>query len=150
MQKKLRILRYVWLILFVTGCSALTAPTPPAQTGSGTASPQAGKTTVAGRIISTKDGKPLVNTPIRLAEVYRGGGQTGAFVLDGALSPGGTTDNTGSFTIANIESREYVLVVGDVYGKYTIVSGDDGKARVWKTEPGKTLDMGEIKVDPGS
>jgi hypothetical protein len=137
----------VLLLVALAGCSALTAPQ--AQNAANVPAPQSGKATVTGRVTSVKDGSPIVDIPVRLAEVYKQG-DAGAFVLDGALSPGAMTTDTGSFVIENIDAREYVLVVGDVYGKHTIISDDSGKAQVWQADANKVLNVGDIVVDPGT
>lgn len=56
------------------------------------------------------------------------------------------TDDKGVFVVPNIEAREYVLVVGDVFGYYVVVS-DGGKARVLAGPADKVNNLGEIKVD---
>lgn len=110
--------------------------------------PQSGKATVIGQIISKKTGQPLINTIVRLPEVYREGEQV-AFALDGAQSPGAITDQQGKFIMSDIEAREYVLMVGDVYGLYVVVPETDNsnKARIWNPLVDEILDLGRIYVD---
>jgi hypothetical protein len=86
---------------------------------------------------------------VRLAEVARQGDE-GAFVLDTAFSPGDITDDTGHFRFDNVDAKEYVIVVGDVYSVYKIIAEPSGQARVWKAEPDQILDVGELRVDLGS
>lgn len=131
-------------VLSLVGCTSFT-PGPRKTTA---AQPAAGKATVVGRVTTTS-GAPITDTPVRLSEVYRGENQSpeGIFVLDGAQSPGAMTSEDGQFVIADVEAREYVLVVGDVQGEHTIIVDEAGKARVWNAEPDKVLDVGELKID---
>lgn len=146
----------MWLImaLVVVGCGGGTA-TPSAQAPDTTQlpadvqniqPPEAGKATLKGRALAL-DGRPLPNIVMRLAEVVRGEGQEGAFVLDAAQSPGSSTDGQGYFVFSNIPPQEYVVVVGDVEGAYKIATDDQGMTRVWDAKVNEITDAGEIKVD---
>jgi hypothetical protein len=106
---------------------------------------EAGKATVVGRVFSTRSNKPMT-TGVRLAEVIRQNGEA-IFVLDGAQSPGATTQEDGTFVIPNIEAREYVVVVGDVDGEYVIISEGENKARVWSAKPDDITNLGELRVN---
>ena len=144
MKKIYPIILGLILCLFIAGCSVVgnvgsPAVTPPAK-------PESGKATVVGRVISSKDGSPYVDTLVRLAEVYREGDK-GAYALDQAFSPGAKTDANGYFIFENITAREYVLVIGDVMKDYKIYPDSQGKPKVWTAEPDKVLDMGIIKTD---
>jgi hypothetical protein len=108
--------------------------------------PEADKATVAGQVVTLRNGQPVADIPVRLAEVYRQDDQ-GAFALDDAFSPGALTDSQGWFRIVNTEPKEYVIVVGSAISDYEIIQGKDGKARVWNAEPGKILDVGQLKVN---
>ncbi len=110
----------------------------------------AGKAGIAGRVVSMEGDKPFSSTVVRLAQVHRGTGEEGAFVLDGANSPGAITTVAGYFVLDNVEAAEYVLVVGDVMGAYAIVTGQDGRARVWGLTPDNYLDTDTIRVTLGN
>lgn len=110
------------------------------------AAPEAGKATVVGRVVDSKTGAALTDTPIRLAEVFREGGN-GAYILDGGRSPGGITTSDGGFTIPNITAREYVVVVGDALANHVVITDTSGKARIWDAQAGKVLDVGVLSVD---
>ncbi len=127
----------------------LAAACQRAAQGPTVASPEAEKTTVRGRVMT--QGQPLVDTTVRLAEVFREGeGQEeGAYVLDGAFSPGAITDGEGYFVMENIEPIEYVMIVGDVYGIHTVVANSDGKPRVWETQAGEVVDFGVVTITLG-
>jgi hypothetical protein len=116
-----------------------SAATPVAQ-------PESGMATLMGHVQTRSGGEPLANVPVRLAEVYRQGGE-GAFVLDGAFSPGDITDEQGNFVIENVEAREYVIVVGDVYNKYEIIPNADGEAKVFNPKPDDILEIGDLEVN---
>jgi hypothetical protein len=149
------------LALVLIGCSA-SAPagvSPAAGTGQPAAETSAAaapttapdRTTVVGQIISTRTNQPITNTSVRLAQVYRqpGSDAEGAFVLDEARSPGSRTDGSGRFVIANIGVEEYVLMISTDMGQHMIVTEGPGidKAKIWKTEAGKVIDLGEVRVD---
>jgi hypothetical protein len=108
-------------------------------------SPETGKATVTGNIFSTTLNQPYPKAAVWLAEVYRQG-EGGAYVLDSAFSPAVYADEQGVFVIANVDPKEYVIVVGDPQGQNEIIPDDSGRARVWKTEAGKVLDVGKISV----
>jgi hypothetical protein len=108
--------------------------------------PEAGKATVVGRVLSKQTGAPLTNVSVRLAEVTRQGSEA-IYVLDGANSPGALTADDGSFVMANIVAREYVMVIGDPYNKYVVVPDETTRARVWNAAADQVLDVGEQRVD---
>jgi hypothetical protein len=108
--------------------------------------PEAEKTSVTGRVLSSETGEPITNILVRLARVVRDGDRA-AFVLEDAHSPGGMTDENGYFIVPNVDPLEYVLVVGDVYGVYQIVEDEDGRAKPWPTTVGEVVDVGDLEVD---
>lgn len=151
MQKLIFTSFFFILTAVLTACSGIPGSAQNISVGSANVSVttppvEAGKTTFVGRVVSTQSGAPLADTVIRLAEVHRQNGE-GAYVLNGASSPGGTTDNTGTFVIPNIEAREYVVIVGDVYTDYVVISEPSGKARVWNPPAGDVMNVGELKVN---
>lgn len=135
-------------ILILTACSpaVATTPAPTIPTELLTDKPENGKATLVGKVISIIDGTPMQNTVVRLAEVYRQG-EEGAFVLDGAYSPGDITDEQGRFSIQNVDVKEYVIVVGDVYDKYQIIADQDDNAKIFQAIQDEVLDVGELEVD---
>lgn len=165
MRQRWSVTTSILLLLLLVSCASPVAPDQaPAATQSGASTqssaqiqqvvpsqapavtqPDSGKTTVVGRVASKQNGEPLANTPVRLAEVTREG--SGAYVLDEAQSPGAITDEQGNFVIANIDVHEYVLVIGEATDTYDIIADDSGKPRVWQTQPGETLDVGELQAD---
>jgi hypothetical protein len=152
MKLKCRVLVYACLLLVLAACSQVPDLTTTGLTGTAlpTATtipqPEAGKGTMIGVLVSIPDQAPVPNTAVRLAEVYRKGEQ-GAFVLDGAYSPGDITDEQGNFIIPNIDAKEYVIVVGDVYGKYVIVAEPSGEGKVYAVAPDEITDIGQLVVD---
>lgn len=108
--------------------------------------PELGKASVMGNVTSIVNGKPLEEVTVRLAEVYWQG-EEGAFVLDGANSPGDITDELGRFFIQDIDAKDYVIVVGDVYSSYEIISESSGEGKIFNAIPDEILDVGELKVD---
>ena len=113
--------------------------------------PEQGRATVVGRLISSKTGEPLVKTVVRLAEVYYAdqsrSPESGIYVLDNAFSPSAITDQNGFFVFPNVEARDYVIIVGDIYVNYTVISNPDGTPKVWTVSPDQVTDLGEISAD---
>jgi hypothetical protein len=109
------------------------------------APPNTGSATLTGRIV-TDSGDGSANTIVRLADVVHQGGE-GVYVLDMAFSPGARTDQNGYFIFENIKPLEYVIIVGDAYDAYKVISGDDGKAKVFTTTVDQILDVGQFTID---
>ncbi len=155
-----KICSYVLLLctLLLGGCSTATpanndsattvAPTAVNPTNPNPTQPEAGKTIFKGRALNPQD-VPWANTGVRLAEVVRNteDPNNAAFVLSDSTSPGAVTDAEGYFIFANIPPVEYVLIVGDVYGKYKAILGDDLVTRIFSPTADQVLDVGDIKVD---
>lgn len=147
MLQKVTLFVLLVAILIFTACSPAVVNTPTVEsTEPLMAKPENGKATLVGKVISLTDGMPIPDTVVRLAEVYRQGDE-GAFVLDGAYSPGDITDEQGRFVIENIDVKEYVIVVGDVYDKYQIIADPDDNAKVFQAIKDEILDVGELEVD---
>lgn len=129
-------------LITTTTTSLLREPTVPSPS-----QPQDGKATLVGRVVSRREGTPISDVAVRLAEVYRQEGEEGAFVLDDTFSPGSTTDEDGRFKIENVKPKEYVIVVGDARTQYDIISKPSGQARVWEIPPDQIFDAGELEVE---
>lgn len=105
---------------------------------------------VTGKVVSTAGGgeTPLGNTTVWLAYVeWAEDGRNGAFYVDGAASPSTITRSDGSFVIQGLEARDYVIVVGDLYGRHFVPTNPDGSARIYVVNAGEVLDIGALKVD---
>jgi len=138
----------LFCLVLLAACSSVTTSTPTLTPTPTLLAPAADKTTVMGRVVNTS-GEPYKDLIVRLAEVYYATDDPnkGAYVLDTAFSPGGITDQDGYFIIPDIKPMDYVLVLGSPDAAYKIVENEEGKAKVWHTEAGKILDMGEISLD---
>jgi len=134
----------IFTLVLLAGCGGAKDKTPVGQ-ATAIPEPEAGKTTVTGKIMSTSLSQPYPKAAVWLAEVYREGGD-GVYVLDHAFSPAAYADDNGVFVIANADAKEYVIVVGDPEGLYEVIPDEAGVARVWMTEAGKVLDVGELSV----
>jgi hypothetical protein len=139
-MKTRKLLAILIFLLLSAGCSKINglskAPSPP--------TPQAGKATVIGQVISAKTGKPVLQ-PVRLAEVVRQGGQ-GAYILDTRSSPGADPDQNGNFVFPSVDAKEYVVMVGDPYSVYEIMQDTTGKPRTWVIPPDKITNIGVLKL----
>jgi hypothetical protein len=134
----------VFSTVLSSACSGITGPQTNTQMSQPNA-PQTGKTTLYGRV-TNQSGAPIPNVPVRLAEVFRQGDE-GAYVLDGAFSPGDMTDEQGGFVIENVDPREYVIVVGDVeQDRYQIITKSDGSAEVYNPSAGELLNLETLSV----
>lgn len=105
---------------------------------------QKDRTSVTGQLVDDNN-VPISNIPIRLAEVYRQNGQA-SFVLDTSNSPASQTNSQGIFAFTSIPAREYVVVVGDIEGRYTILLDDNLITRIINPLPNNVLDIGQTKV----
>ena len=145
--KRVLVLVLTFVLVSMVACQNRAGP------GGSTASalpptPEAGKATVVGRVFSRQTSQPITNTPVRLAEVHRMSEDgDGAFILDDAFSPGAITDHQGNFVIANVEAREYVIVIGDVNVQYDVIAEPSGKAQIWNAVADQVLDVGELRVN---
>jgi len=108
---------------------------------------------ITGTVISIAEQSkgPLEETEVRLAKVYWNDNQSdGAFVIDETADPVAISDDEGKFTFTKLDVRDYVIVVGDLYGQNVIISNSDGSARIFKTLLGESLDVGVLQVDLAS
>jgi hypothetical protein len=139
------ILGLIFALVLVTGCRGSKGKN---SAGEATSIPEpvAPKTTVTGNVFSTTLNQAYPKAAVWLAEVYREGDK-GAYVLDHAFSPGVYADEHGVFVIADVDPKEYVIVVGDPEGAYVVIPDDTGRARVWAPESGKVLDVGRLNVN---
>lgn len=131
------------LSFLVTACGRQSAPTS-SSNPTPIQKPESGKAIVTGKIISTISNKPL-KTIVWLAEVHRQGDQ-GVYVLNAVSSPGIYTDENGIFVLANIDPREYVIVVGNPEGQNEVITDSSGKPKIWNITADLIYDTGELKV----
>jgi hypothetical protein len=102
---------------------------------------------LVGYVFSSATGKPIVNVPLQLAEVFRQNGE-GVYVLDAAQSPFALADVTGKFVFSDVMPGEYFLVVGSVEaGGYRIVEGEPNVGRPFFVTAGETTEIGNLSVD---
>jgi hypothetical protein len=108
--------------------------------------PASGTSIMAGKAVN-QDGEPLVDVPVRLAEIFRSGEQ-GAFVLDMAKSPSSLTDENGMFTIININPAEYLVVVGRPEdNNYVIYQDSKNEPMTYEIAPDQIINAGLIQVE---
>jgi hypothetical protein len=107
------------------------------------------KAALSGKVYTSYSGslQPLKGTVVRLAKVFWNNDKTdGAFVLEGGSSPSTITNQKGEFVFGNIDPADYVVVVGDAEGDNEIIAETNGKAKIYKVEADKILDVGTLKV----
>ena len=105
------------------------------------------KGAMVGQVFSITMEKPLSNMVVRLAQVFWNEDKSeGAYVLEGATSPGDDTDDEGIFVFNDLSPADYVIVVGDIMGDYEIISEADGKAKIYTIEAGSILQVEQLKV----
>jgi len=113
-----------------------------------------GRAVVKGRLFSTKTNAPLVNAVVRLAEVYYANDAQaaeksgGVYALDNAFSPSAFTDVDGNFVFTDIEARDYVLIVGDIFGTWALALDESQeKPTVWSAIERSVTDIGAVHID---
>ncbi|MBV9790483.1 MAG: hypothetical protein JOZ51_19985 [Chloroflexi bacterium] len=137
------------LLLLLTGCNPTapevienTGPTPTVPAPSGD------NATVSGQVVSNTNQAPIKETVIQLAQIYRDPNtQQAVYALDLARAPGTFTDQNGFFAITDVPPGEYAIIVGDYYGTNDVIQ-QEGNAQIFKTEAGKALNVGPLKVKP--
>ncbi|MGB9872776.1 MAG: hypothetical protein ACPLYD_14115 [Anaerolineae bacterium] len=104
-------------------------------------------TGLIGQLVSASERAPLSNTVVRLARVFWNEERTdGVYVLEGARSPSCMTDDNGFFVFSDIDPADYVMIVGDVYGDYVVISNPDGTPKIFTVQEGTTTDVGQVQV----
>lgn len=138
-------------LVFISACSKITPTTINPEvlvTATPPVKPESGKATIYGQVVH-KQGYPMADTIVRLADVARGAeGRGGAYILDIARSPATSTDKNGNFSIQNVKAGEYVIVIGDVEstGIYEIITEANGQAKVWNLPADQATDIGVLTV----
>jgi hypothetical protein len=127
-----------------------------------------GKATVTGMVFSSTLNQYYVGGLVWLAQVYCGGVPYGcAWALSVPGSPVTRVDDQGAFIFANLDfpwrykynpdviPGEYVIIIGNPEGcqfknlpidPCEIVVDDKDYILTWQTQPGETLDVGQLNV----
>jgi Tfp pilus assembly protein PilP len=137
------------LLLLLTACNQ-TAPNVVQNTGPTPTvpAPSGANATLSGQVVSNTNQDPIKETVVQLAQIYRDEKtQEAVYALDLARAPGTFTDQNGFFAITDVPPGEYAIIVGDYYGTNDVVQ-QNGNAQIFKTEAGKALDVGAIRVKP--
>lgn len=115
--------------------------------------PESGMGTVFGRLTSSETGQPIVDALVRLPEVYCPEGIEEAdkreqcfWALDNAFSPSSATDENGIFVFDSVAAREYVFMVGDIMGDYTVFLDPQGRPFIYAVESNGVLELGTIEI----
>ena len=116
--------------------------------------PTADSAVVVGRLVSLTTNEPLADRVVRLPEVYCPDGITEEqkrdecfWALDDAFTPGDITDEDGIFIIEGVEPRDYVLMIGDVMTRYTVIEDNAERPIIWMPAANDILEVGQIAVD---
>lgn len=138
-------------ILLLTSCSSTTEPTtsPAVQEAMDQIELEPGKAAIVGQVVTNASGEPVLlpGTVVRLAQVFwNEENSDGAFVLEGGSSPSDITNEMGVFVHSNIDTADYVVVVGEVIGIHEIISNPDGSAKIFTAKEGQITDVGIIRV----
>lgn len=111
------------------------------------ATPSLSQSVIIGQVISI-DASAVSDTEVRLATVFWNEDKSqGSFLIDESASPITITDENGLFAFNALEPRDYVIVVGDLYGQNVILSNNDGSAQIFTAEAGQILDVEMLQVD---
>lgn len=125
-----------------------SAPPPPLPTS------EPGTATVTGRLLSNTNNQPLNHAVVRLAEVTCPGEVKQeekrtkcVWALDNTFSPTAFTDENGYFIFNNIEGKDYIVLIGDMVLKYTIIRDDENQPMIWNAPLDEVVDIGEFTID---
>ena len=139
------------LVVICAGCetsqatpSEVSAPMPII-----TLTPAPAQSAVVGQAINDLNQQPqlLRNTIVKLAGVVWNADKTdGAYFLDAAFSPSTITDANGVFVFDNLKPGDYIIVIGDPFGAYAIVTEASGKAKVFTADKDQVLNVGKVTV----
>jgi hypothetical protein len=103
-----------------------------------------GVVTIVGTLLGT-DEEPVSKMPVHFAQVFREKGKA-AFLYDAGASPSAVTGKDGSFSMTDIQSGEYVMIIGDPMVSYEIIKDDSGEPVVIVAQGGETLDLGNVII----
>ncbi len=137
--------------------SPLSAQTSPLAAVSPLAAPievADGKSALAGWLVVQSTNEPLQREIIRLAAIYcpeelaDGEDLTESCVwgLDNANSPSTFSDDTGFFQFDDLTPGRYVVMVGDIMGRYAFVEDEEDKPIVFETVANEVLNIGLLPV----
>lgn len=119
-------------------------PVPTSQPGTGT---------VTGRLVSLTTGAPLNNEVVRLGEVTCHDGVKSenkraecVWLLSNAFGPSTFTDQNGYFAFNDLKPMDYVVIIGDMYGKNARLKDENGPF-MWEAPADKVIDIGEHAIE---
>lgn len=104
----------------------------------------AGPGTVHGMLVAA-DQKPIAGTAVHFAQVFRSE-DSAAFLYDAGNSPSVLSADDGTFSMANLEAGEYVVVIGDPMTNYQIITDDGTNPKVFVVQGGESLEIGPLAV----
>lgn len=104
----------------------------------------AGPVTAHGMLV-TADQKPITGTPVHFAQVFRSE-DSAAFLYDAGNSPSVLSSEDGTFSMANLEAGEYVIVVGDPMTDYQIITEDGTNPKVFVMQGGESVEIGPLTI----
>ena len=107
--------------------------------------PEEGKTNFYGYVMVNAN-DPAPERVVRLAKVYRGAENDGAFILDEGQSPSTISGEDGVFTFMNVEPGEYVLMVKKVDGTYMVVSDESKVPIIYEGSAGESVEIDSVII----
>jgi hypothetical protein len=141
-MKNLLILLILCSFIVLSGCKSTDISPEPVST----LTPEPGKSIMFGKLLS-HDNTPYDGMTVRLAKVYRGENDSGAFVLDEANSPSAITDPNGVYHFLDIDPGEYVLFLGALDDRYKVISDPDDDPVIYSVSADEVLNIETIIVD---
>lgn len=120
--------------------------------------PEAGASTVVGRLINIESRQPLASTVVRLAEIVCPDDfvedptiaemrDECVFSLDSAFSPSASTDDNGDFIFESVVSDDYVLFIGDHMMDHAVVMVEGEGLAIYQVKPDEVLYLDDVAVD---
>jgi hypothetical protein len=89
---------------------------------------------------------PAPERVVRLAKVYRGSENDGAFILDEGQSPSTISGEDGLFTFMNVEPGEYVLMVKKADGTYMVVADESKVPLIYEGSAGESVEIDSVII----
>ena len=107
--------------------------------------PEEGKVNFYG-YVRVNESDPAAERVVRLAKVYRGSDEDGAFILDEGQSPSTISGEDGLFIFMNIEPGEYVLMVKKTDGTYMVVSDESKVPVIYEGLAGEVVQIDSVII----
>jgi hypothetical protein len=138
---KIKHLLIGFILLFSVGCSSMNLIDKTDEMDL----PEDGKANFYGYVMVDANA-PAPERVVRLAKVYRGSENDGAFILDEGQSPSTISGEDGLFTFMNVEPGEYVLMVKKADGTYMVVADESKVPLIYEGSAGESVEIDSVII----